>query len=137
MSLQNLAYAITQVIHNFGAATVVGVPIFALLSLHYQLGIQRNLAKVMIVGWIIQAASGTSFGTISYVYYKSLPDIQEVAWIALLIKITCLICGFILICLYLWRGRSWLEQSHRNLWYVQSILSITAISAAAFLRWFS
>ena len=32
MDLQNLAYALTQVAHNFGAVTVVAVPLFKRLS---------------------------------------------------------------------------------------------------------
>ena len=34
MDLQNLAYALTQVAHNFGAVAVVAVPLYALCSMH-------------------------------------------------------------------------------------------------------
>lgn len=132
---QNLSYSAIQVIHNLGAVAVVGGSLAAL-----RLGekaARRKLAYLVLGGWFTQAASGATFGMVSYHYYHQLPDISGIAIYALGIKMTCVTLGILLLAAYLWRGGSLTEQGGDRVWLSSSALAITAISAAAFLRWFS
>lgn len=126
MSSSNLLYATAQVFHNFGACMVVGGSVYALYA--KQNG--RKLIIFILAGWILQALSGASFGLISYVHEKSFPDIGKIARGALFLKMTCTFFGILLSVLLL-KSISFLKQK------LIAICSITALTAAAFLRWFS
>lgn len=135
MDLQNLSYAVIQVVHNFGAVAVVGSAVGALwLGLA---GMRRPLAWAMLVGWAAQAASGAAFGGVSWLYYRRFPDIHGIAMAALLIKIACAATGFMLAAAYLYRGAGWRERAQRVTWRTLAALAATALTAAAFLRWLS
>ncbi len=84
-----------------------------------------------------QAASGATFGMVSYYYYGKFPDISGIASYALGIKMLCATLGILMLAAYLWRGERWTEQGRNQVWLSSSALAITALSAAAFLRWFS
>ncbi len=136
MDLQNLGYALTQVVHNFGAAAVTGGAIAA-LWLAPRPEAERALAWLVLSGWAAQMASGAAFGMISFLYYGQFPDISPVASVALAIKVACAVSGFALAALYLFlatgRPKSW----RRSVWLILAVLAATALTAAAFLRWFS
>lgn len=132
---QNLSYAAIQVLHNFGAVAVVSGSLSALL-LHEKM-IRKKLAYLTLTGWMLQGASGATFGMVSYYYHGQFPDISGVATVALGIKIICVTAGFLLLVVYLWRGECWSEQQVNGAWLSSSVMAVTAISAAAFLRWFS
>ncbi|MFZ5523485.1 MAG: hypothetical protein ACOY9D_05295 [Pseudomonadota bacterium] len=133
LDIQNLAYAITQIVHNFGAVTVVGGAVFALVWRDVEL--QRRLAWMMLAGWLIQAVSGATFGAISYYYYAKFPDIFGIAIAALLVKVICAALGISLAGWLLLAQLS--ESSRRYAWLVLCILGVLALSSAAVLRWFS
>lgn len=132
---QNLTYAIVQVAHNFGAVAIVGGSLAALSS--RGLETRKRLAWISLAGWGIQAVSGAAFGAVSFYFYHQLPDIAGVAIMALLIKIGCVAMGFILTAAYLFRSSDWNAERINTVWIVSSLLAVTALSAAAFLRWFS
>ena len=132
---QNLSYTAIQVVHNFGAVAVVGGSLAA-LRLRKRIG-RRRLAQLALTGWLTQAASGATFGMVSYYYYGKLPDISGIATYALAIKMLCATLGILVLAAYLWRGERWAEQGRNTVWLSSSALAITALSAAAFLRWFS
>lgn len=132
---QNLAYSVVQVAHNFGAMATVGGSLAA--TKFASVETRRRLAKLVLAGWIIQGASGASFGAVSYYFYHQFPDISGVAVAALFLKMACVASGFILLAAYLYRADSWPESSRRLAWLTSSLLAITALMAAAFLRWFS
>lgn len=132
---QNLAYAVVQIVHNFGAVAAVGGSLAAAVNANEDT--RKKLAWLTLAGWETQAASGAIFGMVSFFYYHQLPDIAGVAIIALVIKILCAATGFLLIAAYLFWGSSWAERLKNRVWYSSSILSAIALSAAAFLRWFS
>lgn len=135
MDLQNLAYASIQVIHNFGAVAVVGSAAYGLWS---GPGPMRTPAAwIMLAGWAAQAVSGGAFGAISWLYYGRFPDIHGIAVAALLIKMACAAAGFMLAAAYLYRGSGWSERARQAAWRALAALAATALSAAAFLRWFS
>lgn len=135
MDLQSLSYAVVQVIHNFGAVAVVGGAIGAIgLGTGQQ---SRLLAWTVLLGWMAQGLSGGGFGAISWFYYARLPDIHGVAVAALLIKVLCAATGFTLAALYLYRGAGWSDRAQRLIWTVLALLAMVALTAAAFLRWFS
>ncbi len=132
---QNLAYAIVQVVHNFGAVAAVGGS-FAAMKFR-DVDTRRRLAGVALAGWGTQAASGAAFGATSYYFYHQLPDIAGVAVAALAVKIVCVAIGFLLLATYLFRSNRWAPAKMDAAWTASAALAITALSAAAFLRWFS
>ena len=137
MDLQNLAYAIIQVAHNFGAVAVLGGAFSALRLVPGQAGMQRALAWLVLAGWATQAASGAAFGTVSWLYYGQFPDIHGIAIAALVIKVACAMTGFAIAAVYLRSASTWSEQVRQTAWRMLAFLAATALSAAAFLRWFS
>lgn len=132
---QNLSYAAIQVVHNLGAVVTVGGSVVATSLRNH--AARRKLAQLVLLGWVTQAASGMSFGLVSYYYYRELPDISEIASYALGVKIVCATLGILLLTAYLWRGRNWTAQRQNKAWIVASVFAFSAISAAAFLRWFA
>lgn len=132
---QNLSYAVIQVVHNFGAVATVGGSLAA-TRLRDNVT-RRRLAHLVLGGWVTQAASGATFGMVSYFYYHQFPDISGLATYALGIKMVCATLGILLLVAYLWQSPRWTEWGKSKAWSTSSILAITAISAAAFLRWFA
>lgn len=137
MDWQNLSYAAIQIAHNFGAASVVGGSLFALWPARLGSEIQRKLAWLVLAGWAVQGASGGAFGAASYFWYGQFPDIHGLAIAALLIKIVCAIAGFLLAAAYLLYAGNWGENGQRRAWAGLLAVGTTALTAAAFLRWFS
>ncbi len=137
MDLQNLLYALIQIVHNLGAVAVVGGSLLGRWPLRLDQELRRPLAWLVLAGWIMQAVSGTAFGIVSVAYYGQPPDIHGIAIIALFIKIVCAVTGFVLVSLWLRNAARWSEARSNGLWNLLIVLGITAISAAAFLRWFS
>lgn len=132
---QNLAYTAVQATHNFGAvATVAGSLAATCLSSPLT---RRRLAKLVLTGWLTQALSGALFGAVSYYFYRRFPDISGIAVIALYLKMACAASGFALLAAYLYRSDSWHESTRRAAWLISSALAVSALTAAAFLRWFS
>jgi hypothetical protein len=132
---QNLGYSVIQVVHNFGAVAAVGGSIVA-TRLRDNVT-RRRLALLVLIGWLTQAVSGATFGMVTYYYYRHFPDISGIAVDALGIKMACATLGILLLSAYLWRNAHWSVQGKNAVWISSSALAITAISAAAFLRWFS
>lgn len=133
--MQNLIYALTQLIHNFGAVAIVGMGA-------YETWLVRGspdfrLAWLLAAVWALQAASGVFFGIVTYYYDGQLPDIHGVAVDALVIKIICAAAGLALAVSYAKWGSSWSAKKCRFLWGASFALGAVALSAAAFLRWFS
>lgn len=137
MDLQNLAYALTQVAHNFGAVAVVGAPLFARWPLRALEPERRTLAWLVLAGWLVQALSGAGFGAISYAYYGAFPDIHGIAVVALLLKLGCAATGVLLALLMLRYGPGWTAPQRNAAWGGLLLLGVIALAAAAFLRWYS
>lgn len=138
MDTQDLGYALTQVVHNLGAVSVTGGAAAARgLAVAGPQRTWRLLAALVLAGWAAQALSGACFGTISYLSYGRFPDIHGIAIAALTLKVICAAAGFSLAALYLWREAGWPETHRRRAWSAQLALALTALTAAAFLRWFS
>src|ERR1019366_7405633 len=134
-AVQNLSYSAIQVVHNFGAVATVGGSIIA--TQMRDKVVQRRLAHLVLFGWVAQVASGASFGMVTYYYYLHLPDISGIAIDALGVKMICASLGILLLMTYLWQSEHWTALTRSKVWISSSVLAITAISAAAFLRWFS
>lgn len=135
MDLQNLAYALTQVAHNFGAVTVVAAPVYAVMR-----GVETNARALLIttlVGWGLQIMSGILFGLVSLFYYGQLPDISGIAIKALIVKVACAVLASIVVILSL-RWNTFSTKRTRILkWWLLTALGCVALTAAAFLRWYS
>ena len=133
---QNLAYAVIQVVHNFGAVVAVGGSLAATKS--SSVDTRNKLARLALAGWGTQGASGAAFGAVSYYFYHRFPDISGIAVAALVVKMACAATGFLLLAVYLSRGGNWPEEKRSRAWFASSTaFAVTALSAAAFLRWFS
>ena len=137
IDLQNLGYAAVQVMHNFGAAAVVGGAAFMLYMAPQPVLIQRKFAWLVGFGWGIQGLSGMMFGAISYYYYGKFPDIHSIAIAALVVKMLCAVLGLSTVALYLRYADGWAGRQRHVVWRILFALGATALSAAAFLRWFS
>ncbi len=137
MDPQNLAYALVQLVHNFGAVAVVGGAVAARWLARDAPATQRQLAWLVLGGWLAQAASGAGFGTVSYLFYGRFPDIHTIARAALLIKLACAAGGILLAAGYLRRAADWQPARRDTVWTLLLALGVTALAAAAFLRWFA
>lgn len=134
---ENLSYAIMQLVHNFGAAAVVGVAIFAIYPAVQPVPIQRKFAWLVGLSWTAQALSGVGFGAVSYYFYEKLPDLHGLAFAALLIKIMCAAGGVSIAIMYLRQAAGWTTEQRSVAWKLLAALGVTALAAAAFLRWFA
>ena len=136
--VQNLAYALVQVIHNLGAVAVAGVPVCVLIHSCGDLAVSRRAAWVVLIAWAAQAVSGATFGAVSYYFYARPPDLHAIALAALFVKVACAVAGFSLAALCLIMGRRAAPFfAGTKLWRVLAGLGLTAITAAAVLRWFA
>jgi len=132
---QNLAYAIVQVAHNFGAVAVVGG---SLAATHFRgVDTRKKFARLVLSGWVTQGLSGAAFGAVSYFYDHQFPDISGIAVVALYLKMACATSGFLLLGTYLFRSDDWTLARMNSVWLISSALAVGALSAAAFLRWFA
>lgn len=137
MNPENLAYTLVQVIHNFGAAAVVGGAVFSFWPARQNAAIQRHLAWLVLIAWGAQAVSGSLFGAVSFHYYGQFPDIHGIAVAALGIKIAAAAIGFILTAVYLHSTANRDDTARSRAWHTLAVLGVIALTAAAFLRWFS
>jgi hypothetical protein len=132
----NLVYTCVQILHNFGAVAVVGSPAAAWWLARDNPSAQGWLAWLLIIGWAAQGASGAGFGMTSYLLKGQLPDVAGVALVALATKVGCVLSGFVIAACYLKTGSRWSPLSRLRMWQGMLALAGTALSAAAFLRWF-
>lgn len=135
MNWQNLVYALTQVIHNFGAVVVVAGPLYPLIT-----GSPKHERRVLwltLMGWVAQIASGTLFGLVSLHFYSQLPDIHGIAIVALTVKIVCAMTAFVLTIASLRACDRYTDRRAVITWQVLAALAIVTLTAAAFLRWYS
>lgn len=135
--MQNFIYALIQVIHNFGAATVIGTAASALWLVRGNAAVQHRLALLAAVAWAVQVASGVLFGITTYYFERHLPDIHGVAVDALLVKICCAVAGLVLTVAYLRLNSGWTLTRQLLVWRALLTLGVIALGSAAFLRWFS
>jgi len=136
MGSENLAYALIQVVHNFGAAAVLGGAVFILWPMP-RLEFAHAFARLILLAWGAQIASGILFGLTSLYYYGETPDLSKLAMAALAIKVVAAISGLLLTAGYLLRRRSWPRWQVKRIFQWLAALAAIALTAAAFLRWFS
>lgn len=137
MQLENISYALTQVIHNFGALAVVGGALTGLWAKPDQEKLRHTMAWLVLLAWGTQGASGLIFGGISLVFYGETPDLHSVAMGALVLKMVCAASGVFVAAIYVKNAKHWGEKACRRAWHSLAGLGATALTAAAFLRWFS
>jgi len=133
MQLDNLLYALVQVIHNFGAAAAVGLPI-AVVRLRPSPDFVQKLIWVGLAAWLAQTVSGVGFGAVSYFMLGELPEIHNLAFAALVVKILCAALAIGLFVALLLRPAA---RAANGVWFALSGCGSAALLSAAFLRWFS
>lgn len=137
MDLQNLAYALVQLAHNFGAVAVTGGAVAGWLIERNAAPQPRELGWLVLAGWGLQAASGAGFGVVSLAYYGHFPDLHGVAVAALAVKLSCATVALILSIFVVKFAGDWPLARRRQLWGALAGLAAMALAAAAFLRWFA
>lgn len=135
--MTNFIYTLLQIVHNFGAAMVVGSPAVG----YWLLGqgdttLQRRLAWLTVAGAVAQVGSGIGFGLASQFVKGQLPEIEGVAFVALLVKLFCVAAIVVLMLRYVLTTASGEMPRQRRMWLVTLILGGVALAAAAFLRWY-
>ena len=133
--MQNLLYALIQSIHNFGAVFIIGVGAYGLFFASNSA--KRILAATQSFAWAIQGITGGAFGLTTFHYYHQLPDIHGVAIVALLIKISCVVLGFVASATYVLFCPRFSQAVENLFWWLMFLLGVLALTSAAFLRWFS
>ena len=133
MELENVLYGGVQLVHNFGAAAVTGLP-SAALWFKPAAPVLRKMAWLTLLAWLLQAASGAGFGTVSYFIEGELPEIHHLARAALYVKIACAALAIALLAGHFARR---VAAPGPKLWAGLAVLGVTALSCAAVLRWFS
>ncbi len=133
MEPENVLYGSVQLVHNFGAVAVTGLPIAALWFKPAP-PILRAMAWFILLAWLLQAASGFGFGTVSYFMEGELPQIHHLALGALCVKIACALLAITLLAFHFARHTTGPGQ---RLWAGLAVLGVTALTRAAVLRWFS
>ncbi len=136
MSAENLAYALIQVAHNLGAVALVALPVFGLWHGRKRTGAQR-VALVLLAMAVVQALTGMFFGAASLYFHGALPDIHGVAAIALWVKVAALGIALAAGAAILAYGSVWSEARYAGAWKIACAAGVTALIAAAFLRWYS
>lgn len=148
--MSDFLYACIQLVHNLGAAAVVGSPAVAWWLLRAnQAGagypgrpvatgaIQRRLAWFALLAWSAQIASGAAFGATTYYLKHQLPELTGVGLAALGIKVACAVICFVLALLYLQTAPRWSAPMQIRAWQALFVLGLTALMSAAFLRWYA
>ncbi len=135
--MQNFVYALIQILHNFGAVAIVGIPAVALFLMRDDMAGRHRLAIFAISAWAIQAISGALFGLSTFYFEHHLPDIHGIAVDALIIKMICAVSGIILAVMYVRRDAQLHKASAIFVWCTLLALGVVALCSAAFLRWFS
>jgi hypothetical protein len=138
LDVQDLGYALTQVVHNFGAVAVIaGAAAGRWARTAAVADGTRRFAWLVLGGWLAQAISGATFGAISYASFGQFPEIHGIAVAALSVKIACAASGIALCALYLGRAPNWTGTQRADAWTALLTFGAVALCAAAFLRWFS
>lgn len=135
MELENALYAGVQILHNFGAVAIAGVPIAALYFDQARASALRVMAWLVLAAWLLQAASGAGFGVVSYFMEGELPEIHHLARVALIVKVICATAAIAILSIFFAKGAA--PSPSRAAWRALGALGLTALTAAALLRWFS
>lgn len=98
---------------------------------------ERGMLWLTFSGWVAQIVSGTLFGLVSLYFYSQLPDIHGIAIVALIVKIVCAITALVLTALSLRARDLYADRRATITWQILAALAIVALTAAAFLRWYS
>ena len=134
--MENLIYTRVQIMHNFGAVALIGSSAAA-LSLSRQNQIVRSkLAWLMLLGWLAQGASGVGFALTSYTMKGALPEVTGIALGALVLKVGCTFIGTVLKEFYLATRLRWSAAREHKMWQLMLLMTVSAITTAAFLRWY-
>ena len=138
--MTELVYALVQAVHNLGAVAVVACPVLALASPRRGEGRReagdRRLAWILLAAWGLQAASGGGFAAASYGLKGALPEVTGVALAALVVKISATAVGFTLGAALLRVRRLAGGRPRAVAWGLALGLALSALTAAAPLRWY-
>jgi hypothetical protein len=116
---------------------VIGFTAYGLWPARKEPAARRRIFISIGVAWLVQATSGAAFGITSLYFYGKFPDIHGIAVIALIIKMVCVATGLLISVVIVKRGFGAGREKFTTPLAGQFALGAVALSAAAFLRWFS
>lgn len=134
--MENFIYTLVQVLHNFGAVGVGGSAVAGLWFGRESKTALRKLTWLMALGWVTQGASGIGFAITSYTMEGALPKVKGAALVALALKVGCTLIGVLLAGYYLMTGARWSAVNQLRMWKLMVMMTLTALTAAAVLRWY-
>ena len=134
--MENFIYTLVQLVHNFGAVAVAGSPVVALWFVRENKIALHKLTWLMALGWVAQGVSGIGFAVTSYTLKGALPEVEGIALTALALKVGCTLIGVVLAGLYLMTGSRWSAVNQLRMWKLMVIMTLSALTAAAVLRWY-
>jgi hypothetical protein len=144
-----LLYSCVQLVHNIGAAAVVGSPAVAWWLARASrkpeclfgnplaiVTVLHRLAWFTAIAWITQILSGIGFAATTYHLKHELPELTGIGLTALGIKITCALISIAFVIFYLKASSHWSVQTKIKVWQLLFMLGLAALVSAAFLRWY-
>ena len=131
MAADSLVYSLIQALHNLGAALALGAPVFW-LALAPPAERVRPILGLLAAVWALQGITGAGFGAASWLLYGRLPELHPIAVGALALKVFCVLGGLALSILLLARRSG---PPARGPWLGLAALAVSALTAAAVLRW--
>jgi len=134
--VENLSYAIVQSLHNLGAVGVVAAPAMVLLLLRLKVVCDlKPMIYIAIASAVMQLLSGVGFAFISQFFLGQIPQVDGIAFGALVIKVTGVVLSVCIYSTMLMSKKPKLRTSGRA-WVVLLIFSFIPLIGAAFLRWY-
>jgi hypothetical protein len=135
--METFLYTLVQLVHNFGAAAVAGSPVAALwFGRENKIALQK-ITWLMTLGWVIQGATGVGFAITSYTMDGAIRHVDGIAFVALALKVACTFVGAVVAGSYLITGSHWSAPNQLRMWKLMVIMTLSALAAAAVLRWYS
>ena len=142
-------YSCVQLVHNIGAAAVVGSPAIAWWLTRASrkpeglfgsplaiVSVLHKLAWFTVIAWMTQVLSWVGFAATTYYLKHGLPELTDVGLMALGIKITCAIISIAFVFYYLKASSHRSVQTKAKVWQLLFMLGLAALISAAFLRWY-
>lgn len=147
--MSDFLYSCVQLVHNIGAAAVVGSPAVAwwLTRANQKpeglfgnplaiVSVLHKLAWFTAIAWITQVLSGVGFAATTYFLKHELPELTGIGLTALGIKITCALISIAFVICYLKASSHWPVQTKVKVWQLLFMFGLAALISAAFLRWY-
>ncbi|MDH5229895.1 MAG: hypothetical protein OEZ58_04225 [Gammaproteobacteria bacterium] len=135
--MENLLFALLQMLHNVGAVSVSACPLVILYLIQRRLIFNiRKILTFTLLMWLVQLFTGIGFGITSYQLYGHVPDLESFAKLALILKISCLLISIMGYSFLLFKTQTEILLNAPMTWQALSLLGLIPLLSAAVLRWY-